>query len=372
MIKSVITLCGDPGGAEALAPVLASLSVDAGIQLENFAYNEGVGVLTRHGIAHRAAGTVAEVIRSLTGTGAAMLLTATSCNDKNWERTAIAEARRRGIPSIAVLDFWSNYAARFACGRGSPPIFPDLIVAMDERARLEMAAAGIPAEIIVVAGQPAFDDLAAERAGFTAGHRSQLREEQGVPSTAMVALFASQPMQAATGEGPGFDELEVLAATVHAFESAIQSNGVRPWLVVRPHPRENCRKFADIRSDLVPVVVSSAGTGRQAAMAADLVVGMNSALLAEACFLGCAVISLQPGLRGPDPLPTNAAGQSRAVYRKEDIPAVLLPYLLREDVRRAAQRTAGASVPAGGAAARIAALIRDRLFHPAFEPSSHP
>ena len=68
-------------------------------------------------------------------------------------------------------------------------------------------------------------------------------------------------------------------------------------------------------------------------MAADLVVGMNTELLVEACYLGCITLSLQPGLRYPDRLPTNRLGVSRAVYRQEEIRPALQELLLNPKSR---------------------------------------
>jgi len=75
-------------------------------------------------------------------------------------------------------------------------------------------------------------------------------------------------------------------------------------------------------------------------MAADLVVGMNTELLVEACYLGCITLSLQPGLRHPDRLPTNRLGFSRAVYQENEIKPALLELLLNEKSRDAVLKSA--------------------------------
>jgi hypothetical protein len=69
------------------------------------------------------------------------------------------------------------------------------------------------------------------------------------------------------------------------------------------------------------------------------------------------VISLQPGLRFPDVLPTNGRGLSRAVYREEDIEAVMEASLFDEAVRQdALKRTSDMGLDSG-AAARIVRLL---------------
>jgi hypothetical protein len=68
-------------------------------------------------------------------------------------------------------------------------------------------------------------------------------------------------------------------------------------------------------------------------MAADLVVGMTTVLLVEACLLGSIVLSLQPGLRLPEALPTNRWGASRAVYRESEIAEAVASLLFDENAR---------------------------------------
>jgi len=96
-------------------------------------------------------------------------------------------------------------------------------------------------------------------------------------------------------------------------------------------------------------------------MSADLVVGMNSVLLLEACHLGCIVVSVQPGLIGDDSLPTNKMGASHAVY-KADLIRKSLEECLLNSVTRESMLSRGASLHSDdGAARRVATLALDDL-----------
>ena len=64
-------------------------------------------------------------------------------------------------------------------------------------------------------------------------------------------------------------------------------------------------------------------------------------LLVEACLLGCVVLSLQPGLRLADALPTNRWGVSQGVYYEKDIEPALESLLFDEQVRAEASRSDG-------------------------------
>jgi hypothetical protein len=74
------------------------------------------------------------------------------------EKQFIAQARDRRVPSVTVLDFWMNYAPRFADADGELSCMPDRIAVMDEQARSEMRAAGFESARIVA--------LAYEMIGF--------------------------------------------------------------------------------------------------------------------------------------------------------------------------------------------------------------
>jgi hypothetical protein len=128
-------------------------------------------------------------------------------------------------------------------------------------------------------------------------------------------------------------------------------------LAVIPHPREDPRALEELSSTHLDVVVSRDHPARHVLMAADLVVGMNSILLMEACYLGRAVLSLQPGLRGPDTLPTNRMGISRVVYDAAHIESSVSDLLLNEDsLSSLVEATAQLGVP-GGAAERVAQVV---------------
>jgi hypothetical protein len=69
-------------------------------------------------------------------------------------------------------------------------------------------------------------------------------------------------------------------------------------------------------------------------LSSDLVIGMTTVLLVEACYLHCIVLSLQPELKQKDSLPTNAIGVSQGVYKTSDILPTLEKYLLNTLIRK--------------------------------------
>lgn len=360
----VVTVCGDPGGASALAPVIKLLAAEGKVDLLVYAYNEATDIFTAHGIEARPLPQDVDpqwAVRRLQQDRPDVLVTGTSQNGVDWEKIFVAAARAIGINTLAVLDFWSNYRARFTGAAGELDCLPDAIAVMDERARSEMVAAGIPTETIIVTGQPAFDALADTKARCSPEQSNAVRAALKVGVDDLLVLFASQPLSHLYGaHSPaspsrlGYDQHGVLRLLIDALEAASEKTTRPVTLLVRPHPREDRDDYQAYQSSRIKVLVSAEGDGRRRAMAADLVAGMNTALLVEACYLGCVVVSIQPGLRGTDVLPTNQWGASAAIYREEDARPVLERMLLDEPARRAALTRASALQLDASAARRIA------------------
>lgn len=338
----ILCLCGDPGGAGAAAPVIKRMIHEKRVDVLALAYNEAAITWQNAGIPHQVLKnnlTPARIRQLLQQTQPAVLFTGTSVNPINYEKIFTAEARGLGIPSLALLDFWLNYSWRFSNDKGELVYLPDIIAVMDTLARDEMIAEGFPPDMLVITGQPAFDDLAAWKERFTADTRVQLRKRLGIAPQEHFVLFLSQPQSSLYGNDKvngnhiGFDEWDVLYALVDALETIAQQDRERIHLIIRPHPREDIAPFTQINSPHIRITATREGGPRHQVMAADLVVGMNTELLVEACYLDCITLSLQPGLRQPDRLPTNRAGVTRAVYTYEEILPVVREVLLDESER---------------------------------------
>lgn len=330
----------------ALAPVLGRLQRESRVRLENYAYLQAIEVLRAHGLEPqrvpedaRQAWADAEVRQRQP----ALLLVATSCNGLDHERRFIAAARRRGVRSLALLDFWSNYGARFSDASGQLAYLPDRIAVMDEAARAGLVAEGIPPELISVTGQPAFDALAQARAAFGPPERDALRAAYGTARHDLQVLFASQPLGC---------EHAVLHDVVDALEEIGAHDGNRFTLVIRPHPRENSHPYEAYSSNAMRIIVSREGDARSAAMASDLVLGMTSVLLVEAWYLRCRVASLQTALRDANPLPP-----AIAVARSRDDIVPLLRRVMHRPV-------ADAAAPAPTAIARVVECVYSAIPRP--------
>jgi len=365
----IVAVSGDPGGAEALAPVLLALQA-TDTKLRLFAYHQAQAMWRARGLDFASLPTEtteADAVSLLQSSEADLLLVSTSMNGVNLERKFTAAARTLGLPSLGVLDLWTNYRARFLDDRGEMALVPDRLAIMDERARQEMMAEGFEPERLVVAGQPAFEEVVRWRTEAPEDLHRKIRLSLKVDESEWLVVFGSQPLsRLAEQDGAaslGYTEQTVLPMLIEALEKIATRSGRAITLLIRPHPRESEADYAPFRSPAISILVSMAGHRREIALAADVVVGMNSAFLIEACYLGCATLSLQPGLRLPDSLPTNLAGWSRAVYRAEHVEPALGELLLEPascpTVRRCRHELRSPLDATGNILALIAGMLQD-------------
>jgi hypothetical protein len=364
-VPLIVSVCGDAGGANALAPVLELLRHEGRVALDSFAYLQAQAVFERRALVFSpippdaASSWPTEIVAQR---APQLVVTATSHNGRDYEKHFIAAARAHGVPSLALLDFWSNYRARLAAADGTLRYVPDRIAVMDAAARDALVEIGVPGERVRITGQPAFDALAARRAGFDAAARMATRRSLGAASDDVLVVFASQPLRELYGAaeaagGLGYDEHSVLDALVAALEP-LASGQRRISLVIRPHPRESARDHAARRSAAIRIGVAADGEQYDTVMAADLVVGMTSILLVEACHLGCAVLSLQPGAREPNILPVPAAAALSVVTDRRRV-AAEVQSALSWSLQRSQAAPLGRAGPS--ATARVAHCIYSML-----------
>ena len=199
--SDVLLLAGDPGGASALLPVIKGWHGRKMI----LAYRQAVDLFQREGLVFErlndARASTIDAGLWLEKKRPGLVCAATSVNGVDWERHFFVASRKLGIPSVAVLDYWSNYVPRFTLAQ-SLDALPDVIGIMDERARIEMIGNGFPAERLSITGQPVLDDVRRWHADLSGDSRRRFREQLGLAADTRAFLFISQPlreMRLATG-----------------------------------------------------------------------------------------------------------------------------------------------------------------------------
>jgi len=240
----------DPGGAAALAPVIAEF-LGRGYPCAVHAKDYAAGLFASAGIAaklftgagERSAGDLLDKERP------ALVFTGTSADDMT-ERYLWRAAEARGIHSVALLDHWVNYGIRFSeyylpemdkyARTRRHPYLPSEIFVMDPYARKCLAGEGVPGSRIFVTGQPNIAAIPG-RCLAAAPAAAKLRKTWDVKPGDRVLLFASEPLSAQLGRDAcvrlGYDERTTLAAICRGLRALPKA--VRFRLLVRPHPKED-------------------------------------------------------------------------------------------------------------------------------------
>tara|TARA_Y100001954_G_scaffold237898_1_gene303227 strand:- start:32302 stop:33246 length:945 start_codon:yes stop_codon:yes gene_type:complete len=171
-----------------------------------------------------------------------VLLTGTSWGG-NAEQVLRNAARRRGIPSVVVLDFWSNYSLRFRFADVSLQDMPDIICIMDEGARQEMIEEGFRPELLEISGQPHLEALTLDSA------RAQTSQTDRF-------MFLSQPDLT---NGKSVHGRPLLSSLFEEIGRVAASRERRLQLLFKPHPKEAPPELPALRalcqSELVDVVL---------------------------------------------------------------------------------------------------------------------
>jgi hypothetical protein len=285
----VLVVARDAGAASALAPVVAALAEDTTFRPRVVAWGNACRTFEAEGVnvepfpedpaPSEVNGLVASAAAVLTGTSLRVEL-----DSRVW-----AAARAAGIPSVALLDHWKNYAERFTIDAPFDAL-PAMIAVMDDAAARELTARGCPSDRVVVTGQPRFDSLPN---AVSPEERARARASLGVDPSRRVAVFASEPRGAPYDDRTGFTQAEALAMFLDAVESVADDLLV----LVKLHPVEQEASVAAALSGRTGPETRLLRTGlvRDLADAADVFCGMTSIVLLDAALLGLPTVSIRPG-----------------------------------------------------------------------------
>lgn len=233
------------------------------------------------------------------------VLTGTSENLQSRGLDEIGNARQRGIPSGAVVDQAVNAAHRFSGGGPDALAFaPDMVFVPDDAARDAFTTLGLPPTRIANVGNPHHDWLRRRRSELQGLDRNALRQRllpQADPARAIV-LFVSEVGYVVNPEAARWTtENRFHGRGGNTFRSAVVLEELldacadlpdQPQVVLRLHPKNTEAEFATYRGELA--AVSAGGDPLEAVLAADLVIGMTSALLEDAWVIGARVMAVLP------------------------------------------------------------------------------
>ncbi len=244
--------------------------------------------------------TVEQMAQFLRDRNIEMVITGTDDIDEPDTVTLWQAAQQIGLPVATFLDNLINLEVRFRT-RDGQLVTPDLVFTLDTHSSEELRNAGIPDKNLRTTKNLHLARLT-KLATANAGARSRLREEWQADESTQIILFASENTveMAAQGRPAPWDEHALLQGVIETLAHGqsigdIDPNKAPVIVVIRPHPRDTVGKYDRYSGNTGPkVLISKAGNPLEAALAADLVVGMDSALLFESDALGRPALSLVP------------------------------------------------------------------------------
>ena len=188
------------------------------------------------------------------------------------QKKAIEIASSLSLKTVAFVNQWSLYRERFY--HDDKAYLPDYIFLIDEIMKSEMISFGFDESLLVVSGNPFFDQL------------------KPLPEGDKIIFISQRLSEIADDNYPGYNEFEALEdITCVLIELGIKR------LVVRPHPLAKRSKFDEIAQKYVGEVLISIDTQSDIdAVLADskLLIGMTSMVLFQAALSKKPVISYQP------------------------------------------------------------------------------
>lgn len=283
------------------------------------------------------------------------LIVAGTSGGLSLEKRVLPIAQELRIPTLSILDFWTNYKARFNFDGLSEldlRALPTHILVMDMFAKREMMREGFPETILRVTGNPYFDTF-----------RGTPRLKRDTEKIVFFDQALAKVMVADWHEDYGYTEAQVFFDLLETLTSL----DFKGTVYISFHPLNPKRDIYDVAihafripvKKLEPVEKPFETTLREV----GLFFGMNSGMLLEASLRGLLAVSYQPCLRGQDPLISNRLKLSTAVYKKERLKPVLKKILTQKAFSAAKKRIADAYTHrnATGAVIRcIDAVCRER------------
>jgi hypothetical protein len=204
------------------------------------------------------------------------------------EQFLLLAARRRGIPTVAILDYWGLYRERFVTrgNKADPELLPDRLCILDRLCHDDLTTLGIPAERMSITHNPWVDSVVRSAESPPAAS-SLLRNAR------RTILFVSQPLaESAPSRSWRCSQDRLLEELIDALPLGLWDGLTR--VLVWKHPAEAPDRWLPAklpRRDGVEVVVSEERGGAVLAHV-DLLATSHSTVAYEALYYGTPCVSL--------------------------------------------------------------------------------
>jgi len=332
---NIFVVVGDPGSANATFPVIEKC-LSEGLDVSGVSSGSATDIFRQKGfnsiedtdddlLSEDATGKLVNNKASivLSGAGAFNMV----------EHTIRRAAYEMKIPSVAVLDYWTNYMQRFFRFDGNKRIYsiPDKICVMDEQVKTEMLFEGFQNDTIIVTGQPYFEYIQNWKGMLPEYELGNIRKKYMKNSDNLMVGFCTEPIEEdrkITGNNPGYNQYTTLETIFDLLNELCIQNNKKIHLVIRPHPREKESGYSYLlnkhnQSGYLSLEISKTGSSLEFVASCDMVTGMRTMALIEACFMKKIVISYQPGLKQIDHFLGTTRGFCPSIYERDNLRTIL-------------------------------------------------
>ena len=381
MKKKILATSWHPGGMNAIVPVIKRLNKEKKVELLTIGHQYSEGILDSQGIDYKkitdyglndvSTHSMEELLRKELPK---LVLTGTSAQNEDnrdvIEQTITLAAKRIGIKSLAVLDFWGNYSLRFNdIYTGEHFKFlPDKIAIMDKYAEKDMLNEGFDKDKLVITGNPHFDNLESKARNFTETEKKDIRKKIGL--NVNVLLFYAGNVWKKKKKDFGYWDLDNIQLVEEVLNDLAQQGKKSSGMVVKLHPRvptedlKEITQYIDEHSKEKMVLVKNIGP-QELVLASDLTLTPYSTVGIEAVYMGKPCISIQPGLREEDYLAILTKNKLiHAGYTKEDCKKLVEKVIIDDDYREKELIEKASSFRTDGKATeRVTNLVYEMLAH---------
>lgn len=301
--KRLLFFSCEPGGAEVLIPVIELLRKNRDYETVVLGYGYALERFSGKNISGVEINPIEKDNFELFSRFSPNLIfsSAASMPSKDMsEKFMWHNAKKMGIPTIAFLDQWQNYALRFSGSSKEEMLtyLPDYVNCINDIAKNEMIREGFPSDILVILGHPYLSSLKSEYASLNSNN---VREELNISDGQEVILFVSEAIYEHYGNRRGYNQYEV----IEGFLRHMAEEYAGAAILLKLHPKDEIRKYFYVQKRYEKLdlrVLSNEFSPVSCLKASDRVYGMTSLMLIEAYILGKPVVSLQPNLQVEDPL----------------------------------------------------------------------
>jgi hypothetical protein len=241
-MTNILFVAHDPGGANVLKPVIAYFAEQTNITSYHLLLGPAAERINADGVNVRKISVPPiptpdfpneksvleeDIRRMFHETRFDAVFTATSFNS-NLERLCIRIAKELGVPTLTILDFWSNYRQRFTYQERFDA--PSVLFVADKRMQRE-AEAELPTTKVIISGNP-------HLLGIAARYKEARQTLQGLPIQ-RIRFFCENirhyyPHKAV-------NEFTVMPNVLKGLFDA----GFKGELYIRPHPMESREPWQD-------------------------------------------------------------------------------------------------------------------------------